>query len=312
MKRVVGSSAASTISPRAVLNKKRRANNKPAGPVAVAYHDRSIDRSRLEDSSSWNVTTGGLSYRSHYVRCPLNHFSDSSRTIRIFVREVVDSSLVASDGSANISSLEALLYLQGGPGFECAREGIGTTPWIISAVKDHKFRVFLMDQRGTGYSSPLTVESITMAGTSDEQLKLLTCFRADSIVEDAEVCRKLLLEENSKDKSSSKKWTLLGQSYGGFCSYSYLSLRPEGLKAVLTTGGVPPITQGCSAKRVYEHTYKRVNAQTLKYYQRYPQDKTLVSEITAYVSKNRVQMPSGSILTPRYIQAMGIALGQAG
>lgn len=37
------------------------------------------------------------------------------------------------------------------------------------------------------------------------------------------------------------KWTVLGQSFGGFCLLTYLSKHPEALKAGLFTGGLPPI-----------------------------------------------------------------------
>lgn len=38
------------------------------------------------------------------------------------------------------------------------------------------------------------------------------------------------------------KWTLLGQSFGGFISTTYLSFSPSGLESVMMTGGLPPIT----------------------------------------------------------------------
>ena len=37
------------------------------------------------------------------------------------------------------------------------------------------------------------------------------------------------------------KWTVLGQSFGGFCLLTYLSKHPEALKAGLFTGGLPPV-----------------------------------------------------------------------
>jgi hypothetical protein len=44
------------------------------------------------------------------------------------------------------------------------------------------------------------------------------------------------------------RWSILGQSFGGFCCATYLSLAPEGLLEALITGGIPPgITQLCSA-----------------------------------------------------------------
>ena len=48
----------------------------------------------------------------------------------------------------------------------------------------------------------------------------LTHFRADSIVRDAELIRQELGVE---------RWSVLGQSFGGFTSMTYLSIAPEGL-----------------------------------------------------------------------------------
>ena len=41
-------------------------------------------------------------------------------------------------------------------------------------------------------------------------------FRADNIVRDAEEIRKNLIQD--------KKWSVLGQSFGGFCATNYLLL----------------------------------------------------------------------------------------
>ena len=299
-------------------------------------------RGCVESTTEWETTSGGLSIRAHRISCPLDHFAPVSvvekssssaaaeelsvageRSISVFVREVVDSAY-ATENESRLKRLESLLYLQGGPGHECTREGIGATSWIIAAARTHKFRVFLMDQRGTGYSSPLTVETIVAEGSPEQQLKLLLCFRADSIVEDAEVVRKALLavDASSKDgdagggtdvDSGAKKWTILGQSYGGFCCYTYLSLHPHGLQRVLTTGGVPPVKQeGCTADVVYEYTMKRVEAQTKKYFERYPEDRALINSIARFVRNNRVDMPSGTRLSYQYLSALGIILGTAG
>ena len=48
--------------------------------------------------------------------------------------------------------------------------------------------------------------------------------RADSIVRDAELLRRLLLPA----EGPLSKWTLLGQSFGGFCCVTYLSFAPDG------------------------------------------------------------------------------------
>ena len=66
-------------------------------------------------------------------------------------------------------------------------------------------------------------------------------------------------------------WTVLGQSFGGFCVMTYLSLAPHGLTRALLTGGLPPIDPGCTADTVYRHTYKRLAQRSERFYQRYPQ-----------------------------------------
>lgn len=37
------------------------------------------------------------------------------------------------------------------------------------------------------------------------------------------------------------KWTVLGQSFGGFCLLTYLSKHPASVKAGLFTGGLAPV-----------------------------------------------------------------------
>lgn len=81
--------------------------------------------------------------------------------------------------------------------------------------------------------------------------------RADSIVRDAELIRRAVVPPGSP---SAGRWSLLGQSFGGFCCATYLSLAPEGLVEVLMTGGIPPgITQPCSAEDG-EHGSAGINA----------------------------------------------------
>jgi pimeloyl-ACP methyl ester carboxylesterase len=72
----------------------------------------------------------------------------------------------------------------GGPGFPAPRphEASG---WLKSATSG--FRVILMDQRGTGKSSPITVNNLAKRGGPAEQAQYLSFFRADDIVK-ASVC----------------------------------------------------------------------------------------------------------------------------
>lgn len=77
-----------------------------------------------------------------------------------------------------------------------------------------------MDQRGTGLSTPVTAGTLVRKGNAVKQADYLTHFRADNIVRDCEAIRKCLTTEYPEEK---KKWSVMGQSYGGFCSLTYLS-----------------------------------------------------------------------------------------
>jgi alpha/beta hydrolase fold len=58
----------------------------------------------------------------------------------------------------------------------------------------------------------------------------LTHFRADSIVLDAELIRREL--------AGDRPWSVLGQSFGGFCTVTYLSFAPHGIREAFITGGL--------------------------------------------------------------------------
>lgn len=81
-----------------------------------------------------------------------------------------------------------------------------------------------LDQRGTGLSTPVTASTLQMRGYNDVQARYLKLYRADSIVRDCEAVRQALTEGYPEEK---KKWSVMGQSFGGFCSVTYLSFYPE-------------------------------------------------------------------------------------
>lgn len=85
------------------------------------------------------------------------------------------------------------------------------------------YQVLLLDQRGTGFSSQISAESLDeLFKTDEEKAEYLTHFRADSIVKDCEFIRKELTQDRTEEDE--KRITLLGQSFGGFCITTYLSL----------------------------------------------------------------------------------------
>ena len=117
----------------------------------------------------------------------------------------------------------------------------------------------MLDQRGTGRSTPIGA----LPGMSPEQqADYLAHFRADSIVRDAEWIRRELGVE---------RWSVLGQSFGGMCVVTYLSLAPEGLREAFITAGIPAL--GPRIDEVYARTYERVLERNRRYYERYPADR---------------------------------------
>lgn len=233
----------------------------------------------------------GMLIRDRMVRVPLDWSRpDDGRTIELLVREVVDPTRPDAD-------LPKLAYLQGGPGGKGPRPAVGGPVWLTEALKTH--RVILIDQRGTGLST--RVESITLTAfdQADAAADYLWLFRADSIVRDYEYVRVNVF--------GGGRWEILGQSYGGFISLSYLSMAPEGLSACYITGGLAGLN--ARADDVYRRTYPRVAAKNALYYQRYPDDAARVAQIADYLRQHDVRLPDGDRLSVRRLQTLGNVLG---
>jgi pimeloyl-ACP methyl ester carboxylesterase len=224
-----------------------------------------------------------LTEREHIV--PLDHARPDGPTISVFTREVADP-----DGLDR----PYLVFLQGGPGNEATRPTAPPTGWMARALQD--YRVLLLDQRGTGRSTPV---GRTIPGdTAEAQAAYLTHFRADSIVGDAEAIRHELGVE---------RWSVLGQSFGGFTTMTYLSMAPEGLREAIITGGLAPI--GRSVDDIYGATYRRVIDLNERYFERYPDDRARVRDIHRRLDGEAFLLDSGDRLTARRFRQLGLWLG---
>ncbi|MET7485175.1 alpha/beta fold hydrolase [Streptomyces sp. NPDC005538] len=221
---------------------------------------------------------------------PLDHEDPTGETIELYAREVV-----ASD-KADRSDLPWLVYLQGGPGFG-ANRFVGRQAWLDRALDE--YRVLLLDQRGTGHSTPLTRQTLPLRGGPAEQADHLTRFRADSIVRDCETIRPAL--------TGGAPWTVLGQSFGGFCTVNYLSTAPEGLRAAVVTGGLPSLD--AHADDVYRAAYPRIERKVAAHYDRYPQDVARARRIAEHLLCHEPVLPGGYRLTAEAFQSLGIMLG---
>jgi pimeloyl-ACP methyl ester carboxylesterase len=255
----------------------------------VAFDTMAIMPAQPTDHLPATYRVPGLVLTEHTLEVPLDHTDPSGRQISVFARVAADP-----DGLDR----PFLLFLQGGPGFEAPRP-IGTPlgpGWLARALTE--FRVVMLDQRGTGRSTPVgDLPDLTPA----EQAAYLTHFRADEIVRDAEAMRAHL---------DSRPWSCLGQSFGGFATLAYLSQAPEGLREAFFTGGLPAL--GAHIDDVYQATYARVIERTRRYYTRYPGDRDRVLAACEMVRSDRgLVLPSGDRASVSRIRQLGHLLGSS-
>jgi pimeloyl-ACP methyl ester carboxylesterase len=242
-----------------------------------------------ESSLSVSYRQPGVVLTDRRFTVPLDHADPGGETIELYAREVVASDKADRD-------LPWLLYLQGGPGFG-ANRFIGRPAWLGRALKE--YRVLLLDQRGTGASTPAGRQTLPLRGGPAAQADHLTRFRTDSIVRDCEAIRPQI--------TGGAPWTVLGQSFGGFCTVAYLSLAPEGLAAALITGGLPSLD--AHADDVYRAAYPRIERKVAAHYARYPQDVERARRIADHLLTHDVVLPSGYRFTVEAFQSLGIMLG---
>ncbi len=265
-----------------------------------------------------------VTVHEHRFEVPLDHsipVGGGNPSIEIFAREVI------RPGGEN---LPHLVFMRGGPGSAGPRVGDFRTDWIGRALDD--FRVVLLDQRGTGQSTWLDARAVdalaltarggrtggtdggaalvdglphatpdapaTAAPTNAERAHILSLFRQDQIVADAELLRHELAGE--------QPWTSLGQSFGGFVTTSYLSLAPQGLAGALFTGGLPGLVH---VDDIYRLTYERTAARNRAYLRRHPDDERTIRDVAAHLRDTEELLPTGERLSPARFRSIGRGLG---
>ncbi|HEX8207655.1 MAG TPA: alpha/beta fold hydrolase, partial [Solirubrobacteraceae bacterium] len=198
------------------------------------------------------VSVPGAVLLEHRFEVPLDHAQPDGERIEVFAREMRAPRAVDEERPY-------LLVLNGGPGSPNTRP-TGADGWLGLALEE--FHVMLLDQRGTGLSTPADARTIPRRGDARAQADYLAHFRADAIVHDAEALRVRLGVE---------RWSALGQSYGGFVATTYLSQAPEGLREVFITGGLPPV--GVAVDDLYRSLVERHEKRLELYFERYPEDR---------------------------------------
>jgi pimeloyl-ACP methyl ester carboxylesterase len=227
----------------------------------------------------------------HRIDVPLDwDRPDGTETISVHAREVVAAE------RADDPKLPVICWYQGGPGMEFAFP-TSRGAWLEQLLT--RYRVLLLDQRGTGMSTPLEARALPRSDPG-ELAAYVRHFRADSIVRDAERFRAVLLGEDAE-------WHLFGQSFGGFCSLTHLSLFPEHVTGVIITGGFAPVLH--DAEAVYAALAERMVERNADYLARFPEDAERLRRIVDHLSTVEDVDAHGERLSARAFLTLGTCLG---
>ncbi|CAK7201091.1 hypothetical protein SEUCBS139899_003793 [Sporothrix eucalyptigena] len=205
-----------------------------------------------------------------------------------------------------------LAYLEGGPG---AGNREPHDYAFTRSMLNRGYQLLFLDYRGTGMSTAVCAATLKRRGDAEAQAKYLRLFRADNIVRDLEAVRRCLLDDpptssNSASVPNKKKWSILGQSFGGFVSLTYLSFYSEGLREVFMTGGMAPV--GKSPEEVYTATYRKAVERNKAYFGKYPEDADSLQIISTYLysqPNHKLTLPGGGFLTFKRVLTFGYMFG---
>ncbi|WP_091036804.1 MULTISPECIES: alpha/beta fold hydrolase [Microbacterium] len=229
-----------------------------------------------------------LTVEEHTLTVPLVWGDPAdSRTIDVFAR------VVSREGG---ETLPYLVFLQGGPGHEAPRPFHSSTSpaWLDEALAH--YRLVLLDQRGTGRSTPVGDEDL--ARGAEAVAEHLTHLRADAIVRDCEALREHL---------GAATWSVLGQSFGGFTTLAYLSTDASSLEDVFITGGLSAI--GRHPDDVYALCYDKMRTTSERYYRRFPEHRDAMRRLVDMADAGDIVLPDGEIVSRSRLRSMGSALG---
>lgn len=224
-------------------------------------------------------------------RVPLDYESPQGEQIDLFGRVVF---------KPENQKAPIFVYLQGGPGYPSPRD-VDSYQWTEVILK--KYRLLLLDQRGTGRSQKIGPELAEETKSPSLQARYFSFHRADNIIRDLEFLR--------AQHFRVKKWFLVCQSYGGFVATSYLSFYPDSLAGAILCGGLPPLTAP-SVRAVYEHLTENIHQKNLEYYRSYPRDRDRVRRIVDLLREKPLPLGSGGKLTLGRFLDIGLMLGRTG
>ncbi|KAI0482825.1 alpha/beta-hydrolase [Xylariaceae sp. FL0804] len=262
---------------------------------------------RLASESKPYQVPGKLLVKELWFEVPLDHSRPDSKTVKLFARSAVKYENPIVKPTEPVQR-PYLLYLQGGPGL--ATPAPQDSP-LSKHMLDRGYELLFLDQRGTGFSCPISANTLELVGGAKAQADYLKHFRADTLVKDSEAVRLCLTKDYPPDK---KKWSTFGQSFGGLMTLTYLSFAPEGLRECFITGGLGALDKG--PEEVYKATYQTCIARNDAYYKKFPEDvatvKWLAGKIMEIGGEGGVPLPAGGFLTVQRFLTLGIHLGMSG
>ena len=233
-------------------------------------------------------TLQDLTVEEHTLTVPLVWGDPADhRTIEIFAR------VVTREGG---DALPYLVFLQGGPGHEAPRPFHSSTSpaWLDEALAH--YRLVLLDQRGTGRSTPVGDGDLERGSAAVAEH--LTHLRADAIVRDCEAVREHL---------GATTWSVLGQSFGGFTTLAYLSTDASSLEDVFITGGLSAV--GRHPDDVYALCYDKMRDASERYYRRFPEHRDVMRRLVELADAGGIVLPDGEVVSRSRLRSVGSALG---
>jgi pimeloyl-ACP methyl ester carboxylesterase len=133
----------------------------------------------------------GVVVVERFFTVPLDYRNESRGTIQIFARHCIQLAR-----HKQMEQLPFMVYLQGGmyyisfviveqrlitgPGMEASSQPPSNSG-MLKVLMDRGYQVLLLDQRGTGLSTPISGRTLADIGTLEEQVEYVKLFRADNI-----------------------------------------------------------------------------------------------------------------------------------
>ena len=252
----------------------------------VPASTRKRDNPRME----FRVAVDRMVVTGHRIDVPLDWNEPSGATISVHAREVVAAE------HADDAKRPAIVWFQGGPGHEVAFPDQRGS-WLAQLLT--RYRVLLLDQRGTGLSTPLEAVRCRSPSRWRWVTTCATSARTRSLATSSSSARGSLWTDTD--------WYVFGQSFGGFCSLTYLSLLPEHIRGVIITGGFAPVLN--ETEEICTRLFNHVATRNADYYARFPDDAARVRRIVDHLETGNEVDGRGQQLSARRFLMLGIKLG---